>query len=187
MSIPSKDNGFDIEAVAAAPNGRLFLGLRGPVIDGWACILELKIDSALDRDGHLQLCRVTDRHQRKSGAVCRKHFLDLGGAGIRDLCLVGRDLLVLSGPPMRGKGRAEVRLWKNATAARTAQLVKNARLPLLLELPYGKKTNHAEGIEVLGSDAGHWNLLVICDAAQRDRRLAPGTMKARLHRIRKPG
>ena len=35
---PSKDNGFDVEGLAAAPGGRLFLGLRGPVsTDGHAC------------------------------------------------------------------------------------------------------------------------------------------------------
>ena len=31
LSIPSKDNGFDIEGIAVAPGGRVFLGLRGPV------------------------------------------------------------------------------------------------------------------------------------------------------------
>jgi hypothetical protein len=183
MSIPSKDNGFDIEGIAAAPGGRLFLGLRGPVIDGWACILEVRIDGGLDRNGHLKLCRLRGQRGRKSrNDVYRKHFLDLGGAGIRDLCLVDGDLLILSGPPMRGKGRAEVLRWKNATAVTTEHLVKRAQLPVLLDLPYAKKTNHAEGIAVL-TDGGHRQLLVIYDSAKKDRRLRAGAMKATLHRI----
>ena len=40
-SIPSKDNGLDIEGLAIK-DGRLFLGLRGPVLRGWAIILELQ-------------------------------------------------------------------------------------------------------------------------------------------------
>ena len=46
LSIPSKDNGFDIEGLAAAPGGRLFLGLRGPVLNGWACVLEIIVASS---------------------------------------------------------------------------------------------------------------------------------------------
>ena len=60
LSIPSKDNGFDIEGLAAAPNGRLFLGLRGPVLDGWACILEIHVAARLDRNNELTLRKSPD-------------------------------------------------------------------------------------------------------------------------------
>ena len=36
LRVPAKDNGFDIEGLAAAPDGRLFLGLRGPARAGAA-------------------------------------------------------------------------------------------------------------------------------------------------------
>jgi hypothetical protein len=61
-------------------------------------------------------------------------------------------------------------------------LTKRAQLPVLLDLPYAKKTNHAEGIAVL-TDGGHRQLLVIYDSAKKDRRLRAGAMKATLHRI----
>ena len=120
LSIPSKDNGFDIEGLAAAPGGRLFLGLRGPVIDGWACVLEIVVGAHPDRDDELVLRQAagTDPRRRARSARYRKHFLDLEGAGIRDLCLAGRDLLILTGPPMRGKGKAQVRRWRNALAVK---------------------------------------------------------------------
>ena len=38
MGLPSKDNGFDIEGLAVQGN-QVFLGLRGPVLRGWAIIL----------------------------------------------------------------------------------------------------------------------------------------------------
>ena len=134
LTIPSKDNGFDIEGVAAAPRGRLFLGLRGPVIDGLACVLDVELRAHPRRPRELALVRY------------RKHFLDLEGAGIRDLCLAGSDLLLLTGPPMRGKGKATVRVWKGALRARDDSLVKRDRLPELLELPYRQKKDHAEGM-----------------------------------------
>ncbi len=42
--IPSKDNGLDIEGLVADGN-KLFLGLRCPVLRGWAIILELEVKS----------------------------------------------------------------------------------------------------------------------------------------------
>ena len=40
--IPGKDNGFDIEGLAVS-SGRVFIGLRGPVLRGWAVILEVEV------------------------------------------------------------------------------------------------------------------------------------------------
>ena len=48
-------------ALAAAPGGRLFLGLRGPVIDGWACVLEIGSTSIHAGIGELVL-RKLPRH-----------------------------------------------------------------------------------------------------------------------------
>lgn len=42
FSIPGKDNGFDIEGLAVVGK-KIFLGLRGPVLRGWAVILELAL------------------------------------------------------------------------------------------------------------------------------------------------
>jgi hypothetical protein len=172
LALPSKDNGFDIEGVAAVPGGRrLLLGLRGPVIDGWACVLDVELRPRARRPRELAIVRY------------RKHFLDLGGAGIRDLCLAGRDVLVLTGPPMRGKGEATVRLWRDALRARRSSLVRRDRLPTLLELRYREKKDHAEGIAVLGRERDRVALLVLYDSASRKRRPAPAAMSATLHSL----
>ena len=172
LDIPSKDNGFDIEGVAAAPGGRrLLIGLRGPVIDGWACILDLDVALRAGRPRELAL----------SGY--RKHFLDLEGGGIRDLCLAGRDLLILTGPAMRGKGASAVKRWRNALGARTGSLVRRERLPTLLELPYGRTKDHAEGIALVARLGDRATLLVLYDAAGRKRRVAPAALSATLHAV----
>jgi hypothetical protein len=41
LAIPSKDNGFDVEGLVALPP-RLLVGLRGPVLRGWAIVLEIE-------------------------------------------------------------------------------------------------------------------------------------------------
>jgi hypothetical protein len=182
LAIPSKDNGFDVEGLAAAPGGRLFLGLRGPVIDGWACVLELRVRAHRLRDRELTLQKIArDPTADRRSTLFRKHFLDLGGAGIRDLCLAGRDLLLLTGPPMRGKGTAKVRRWRHALSSRGERLLKGADLPTLLEIPYRARKNHAEGIAVLGRAGDRVRLIVIYDSAEGGRTLPPAAMPATVH------
>ena len=184
MSIPSKDNGFDIEGLAAAHGGRLFLGLRGPVLDGWACVLEIRVAAHPDRNRELVLRKIARQSAPSAArATYRKHFLDLDGAGIRDLCFAGRDLLVLTGPPMRGKGTAQVRQWKDALANKGERMLGEKHLPTLLELPYREKKDHAEGIAIVGrKDRRVW-LMVIYDSAGKDRRVPPAGLRATIHEL----
>ena len=187
LAIPSKDNGFDIEGLAAAPDGRLFLGLRGPVIDGWACVLEIRVVGRRGRDDELALRKLARSAAAPSvRALYRRHFLDLGGAGIRDLCLVGRDLLVLTGPPMRGEGKSQVRRWRNALATRGERMLRDDDLPTLLELPYREKKDHAEAITVVGRRRDRLLVLVIHDSAARHRRVPPAGMRATVHALAIP-
>lgn len=187
LSIPSKDNGFDIEGLAAAPDGRVWLGLRGPVIDGWACIVEIRPVEHRRRADELVLGRVErGRGASRGRQLYRKHFVDLDGGGIRDLCFSGRDLLILSGPPMRGKGASRVRVWKNALSVKRETIVRGEQMPTLLELPYREKKNHAEGIAVLGRKRANVALLVVYDSAERDPRVPPAAMTAVLHSLTMP-
>ena len=184
LSIPSKDNGFDIEGLAAAPNGRLFLGLRGPVLDGWACILEIHVAAQLDRNNELTLRKIARSSTTAPVQVpYRKHFLDFGGSGVRDLCCAGRDLLILTGPPMRGKGPSKVRRWKDALGTNGETILRGKQLPTLLELPYRAKKDHAEGITIMARKDGRIWLMVIYDSVGKDRRVPPAGMWATLHEL----
>ncbi len=187
LSIPSKDNGFDIEGLAAAPGGRLFLGLRGPVLDGWACVLEIQVAAHPARSGELVLRKIARQAAADPArGLYRKHFLDLAGAGVRDLCFAGRDLLILTGPPMRGKGTTQVRQWKDAIANRGERLLRGKQLPTLLELPYREKKDHAEAMTIVRREDHRLWLLVIYDSAAKDRRVPPAGMRATLHELSLP-
>lgn len=163
--IPSKDNGLDIEGLAIASNNRLFLGLRGPVLRGWAMILEIQVTEF--EPGVLVLQEMTDK-----GAKYKKHFLNLNGLGIRELCLQGEDLIILAGPTMDLEGEMQVFRWKNAlddSGNNIHEQDKDSLFPLF-DLPFTVGFDHAEGL-ALYSCWGEKNSLMVFYDSPRDRRL----------------
>lgn len=167
MAMPAKENGFDIEGLAVRGE-RVFLGLRGPVLRGWATILELAVRGSKRADGRLKLRRIGP-----DGARYRKHFLDLDGLGVRELELDGEDLLVLAGPTMDLDGPVALFRWPGALKAeRQTGLVTRDRLRRVLDLPFGTGCDHPEGIALRrdGAAAGRpAELLVVHDSPAPER------------------
>ncbi|PRW62854.1 DUF3616 domain-containing protein [Actinopolyspora mortivallis] len=159
LRIPAKENGFDVEGVAV--KGRhLLLGLRGPVLRGWAVVLEIAPLEG-SRPGELVL-------DRFGGSRYRKHFLDLGGLGVRDLCPQGDDLLVLAGPTMELDGPVRVHRWKDALHTEEPSVLRAESLPVEVELPHGEGDDHAEGISVVSEPDGD-KLFVVYDSPAEHR------------------
>ncbi|HMQ33900.1 MAG TPA: DUF3616 domain-containing protein, partial [Chloroflexaceae bacterium] len=152
LSFPlgDKENGFNIEGLAARGN-RLFLGLRGPVLDGWAILLELEL--AEGQPGVLTL-------QQADGWArpYRKHFLNLDGLGIRELQLHGDDLLILAGPTMHVEGAMQLYRLNDALGHDDDSLSSRDTGDLcpVFDLPFTIGADHAEGLACLpclGADA----------------------------------
>jgi hypothetical protein len=162
LNIPSKDNGIDIEGLAVSTH-KIFIGLRGPVLRGWASILELEFEVV--NDSTIELKKIGSE-----GQLYKKHFLQLGGLGIRDLIVDDRDLLILAGPTMDLDGPVEVFRWNNAIDSSEETLTwKGAgNLESLLKVPYGQGEDHAEGITFLSSTTK--NLMVIYDSPSNTRK-----------------
>ncbi|WP_372241940.1 DUF3616 domain-containing protein [Pseudomonas sp. C2B4] len=158
FAIPGKDNGFDIEGLALTGK-RLFIGLRGPVLRGWAVILEIQPQEDEDDPHTLKLT--------KFGEDCRlyrKHFLQLDGLGIRDLCMEGDDLLILAGPTMDLDGPVTVSRWVNAVQTKGDSVVFREGLSKVLDVPFGKRGDHAEGMTLFSSgDGAEPQLLLVYD------------------------
>lgn len=171
IGLPGKENGFDIEGLAVAGD-RLFLGLRGPVLRGWAIVLELQL---ADDGDCLRLVPLAG-HKRKR---VRKHFLQLRGLGIRDLFLAGDDLLVLAGPTMGLDGPTRVLRWRGAGRCDTASVVEAGELETVMELPFGQGCDHAEGIALLQERAGATPaLLVVYDSPAPARQVGASGLRA---------
>jgi hypothetical protein len=176
LCIPGKDNGLDVEGLAVGPE-RVFVGLRGPVLRGWAVVLGLRVEAHATDPSLLRLRRL-DPHDRKYD----KHFLDLRGLGVRELCVDGDDLLVLAGPSMVLDGRAAVFRWRGGARAEGDSLVRPPTLEHLLELPYGvggdEGVEHPEGLAIVTRPDGRRGLLVVYDAPHAARHTGPDAVTA---------
>jgi len=172
LAIPGKDNGFDIEGIALAGE-RVLLGLRGPVLRGWAAIVEVApVDDG--EEGWLRLAPLDDE-----GALYRKHFLDLNGLGIRDLCVQGKDLLILAGPTMDLDGPVALLRWPGGARPDKASVVGQDTLEHVLALPFGQGVDHPEGISLFSSQDGREEgLLVVHDSASPSRQIGDSTLVA---------
>ncbi|UOQ78771.1 DUF3616 domain-containing protein [Hymenobacter sp. 5516J-16] len=158
LDIPGKDNGFDIEGLAAAPDGRLFVGLRGPVLRGWAMVLEVLPRE--DKHGRLRLSELPGATE----LYYKKHFLALGGMGVRELRQCGPDLLLLAGPTMDLDGTIAVYRWPEALRCPQDSLVGPDKLERLFDVPHGfgptASQDKAEGMALLDSE----HVLIVFDS-----------------------
>lgn len=178
LAIPSKDNGLDIEGLAVHGDS-LYVGLRGPVLRGWAVVLEvLPVPDPADPT-RLLLGAFPD------GMRHRKHLLDLGGLGVRDMCPDGHDMLVLAGPSMALSGPVRVYRWHGAAHSETSRVIRGAELTVETEIAHGTGEDHAEGITLLADDA-EARLLVVYDSPSGRRRPTPESVLADRVRIGQP-
>jgi hypothetical protein len=159
MGLPDKENGLDIEGLAAKGDA-LFLGLRGPVIRGHAVILQIALE---DAKSGLKLACIGARR-----APYRKFFLDLGGLGIRDLTMEGEDLIVIAGPTMGLTGPWAVWRWKKALGARREGLVDSEALKLVSGLDFAGP-ERPEGITRFLHPDGRRGWLVVYDGPAKSR------------------
>lgn len=176
LALPSKDNGLDIEGLAVRDD-RLFLGLRGPVLRGWALILQCRWKI---KDDALSLGKVNGERRYLI------HALDLGGLGIRDLATEpdSDDLWILAGPTMAQDGPMRVFRWRDGLLAREEQAIGRDRLDWCLDLPVGRSADHPEGIALVRQAALEPSrLLVVYDSPATGRLVDERHYRADLFRL----
>jgi len=152
--IPSKENGLDIEGLAVSGN-RIFAGLRGPVLRGWAVVLEFEWEDAAP--GVLAL-----------STPLKKHFLQLDGLGVRELAIRGKDLYILAGPTMDLDGPVFLYRWPNALENSEEALLWRKELQKVLDIPYGTGKDagrdHAEGIALIEQSGAPPDVMICYDS-----------------------
>jgi hypothetical protein len=163
LSVPGKDNGFDIEGLAVADD-RVFLGLRGPVLHGWAMILELCVE--FNEPSRLVLKNIGPGNREY-----KKHFIELNGLGIRDLCIDGNDILILAGPTMNLDGPIAVFRWENALISTEAgeTCVFSGEVRPVRGIPNGMGNDHAEGMTLVPASASPQKVLIVYDSPADER------------------
>jgi hypothetical protein len=173
LDIPGKDNGIDFEGVVVVGN-RLFIGLRGPVLRGWAMIMELELEEEAHDPSTLMMKEIGS-----DGLPYRKHFLHMGGLGIRDLTIDGEDILILAGPTMDLDGPVRVLRWPKGTQAKEEQMIFEEGLTPVLDVPFGHGCDHAEGMTFFAPDGkGAKSLLVVYDSPSTERKVGTNDIRA---------
>jgi hypothetical protein len=105
----------------------------------------------------------------------RKHFVYLNGLGIRDLCLDGKDLIILAGPTMALEGLTQVFRLKDCLETQKPSIYgkESDQLDLLFTLPFTIGSDHAEGMALMPCLGQPKALLVVYDSPAPARRPAP--------------
>jgi hypothetical protein len=160
---------------------------------GIAVLLEIQLEPAGSggKSDRLDLTPIgPDVKSGKDGpvtrALYRRHFIDLAGNGVRDLCWDGDHLLILAGPTTDLDATPALFVWKNAAKAMNApagadehfhwlpvkekpngdvDLVKNSYFSGWRQPETGK--DHAESIAF--RDGGSRELLIAYDSPTDDR------------------
>jgi hypothetical protein len=175
MDIPGKDNGFDIEGLAIAGE-RVFIGLRGPVLRGWAIILELSFNP--DAGSHLELKDIG-----LGGRLYRKHFLQLKGLGLRDMFFAGTDLIMLAGPTMDLDGPTAVLKWEGAANSNSDSIIRSSDLRMLFTVPHGDGNDHAEGMTMMPADGTPARVFIVYDSPANHRIVGGNSVRADVFRL----
>ncbi|MEM8681407.1 MAG: DUF3616 domain-containing protein, partial [Planctomycetota bacterium] len=130
-AIPSKENGIDIEGIAAY-DGRLYIGFRGPVLrENWVPVLVTRFDDIVGQ------------------ATLR--YVNLGGLGIRDMVAVDDQcLLLIAGPVGDGPGGYHLYRWNGGDCV-PGQNGARGVVEHIAEIPTTGEAK-AEGLTLLESD-----------------------------------
>ena len=141
-SIPSKENGIDIEGIAVK-DGLIYLGFRDPVLrDGFAPVMRFDFDQP---ESSYQLL-----------------FLNLEGRGIRDMAAVSTGFLMLTGPVGDEPRSYRIYHWDGRDCIPGTDKKQQGKVTLLAEVdpPAGGK---AEGIAVINETAELYNVIALFD------------------------
>jgi hypothetical protein len=106
---PKKLNGFNIEGLAATPDGTLLIGFRNPIPKGKALLVPLKNPG--------------DVINGAKPVFDKPITLDLGGLGIRDICYSEDGYLIVAGP--YDKGICKLYFWDGKPESAPVEVLKS--------------------------------------------------------------
>ena len=147
--IPSKENGIDIEGIAAK-DGWLYVGFRGPVLRGnFVPVMKLKFDDP-----------------EKTNELL---YVQLGGRGIRDITKVSDGFLILAGPVGDGGDSYQLYYWDGESVIPGKDLKdgEQGRIHLLGDITSPEK-GKAEGVAVLREEETGYQLILAYDSAENN-------------------
>jgi hypothetical protein len=142
VDIPSKENGIDIEGIAATEK-HLYVGFRGPVLRGnYAPVMVLDFDAPDDYE---------------------LRFVKLGGRGIRDIAAVKDGFLLIAGPVGDGDSSFLLCYWNGKDCLEGTD-GKGGKVKVLGRLP--SKPGKPEGLAVIKETDAQCSLMLVSDGVK---------------------
>jgi hypothetical protein len=145
--IPSKENGIDIEGIAAHGD-KIYVGFRGPVLrENWVPVMVTEFDDPIEQ--------------------AELRFVNLGGLGIRDIVALDDKLfLLIAGPMGDGPGGYHIYSWNGLDCIPGKNGAKGA-VRHLGQIPTDRDAK-AEGIALLPNDRDDsLRILIVFDGPER--------------------
>jgi hypothetical protein len=143
ITIPSKENGIDIEGIAVKED-KLYLGFRSPILrDNYVPVLIVKFED-LKKEDYYQIS-----------------YVNLNGNGIRDLTAVEKGFLILSGSGGDGISPYQLYFWDGKDSIPGTDK-EPTTLKLLGEIPAPEGAK-AEGMTVMKETDSAYKILVVYD------------------------
>lgn len=140
VPIASKENGIDIEGLAAK-DGKLYFGFRGPVLrDNWCPVLVAEFD--------------------KLQETAELRYVQLGGRGIRDIAPVRGGFLILAGPAGSAELAFQIYHWDGRSGLAAKEGVGKAAL---IDSVHAGAKHKPEGLAVLKETGQATELLILHD------------------------
>jgi hypothetical protein len=120
----------------------------------------------------------------EQGQPYKKHFLDLNGMGIRELCIHDGDLIILAGPTMALEGAMRIFRLRDVldNPKTTIHSQESGQVEVLFDLPFRFGTDHAEGMTIFPC-FGEEALLIVYDSPDSNRRPELNTVFADVFRL----
>ena len=120
LPIPGKDNGLDVEGIAVIGD-RVYLGLRGPVLRGWAVVLELRPHADPDDPNRLGCVGFADG--RRTASTCSTSTGSASATSAR----TATTCWCWPGPSMDLDGPVRVYRWRGAATAESRRWCATTR------------------------------------------------------------
>ncbi|MES2324409.1 MAG: DUF3616 domain-containing protein [Pseudomonadota bacterium] len=137
QKMPEAEGAFNIEGLAATPDGALLIGMRNPAPRGMALVVPL-----------LNPAEVVEGHKARFGEAME---LDLGGRAIRSMELVGLAYMIVAGPAA-DHGDFALYSWSGDGKEQPVQLLHEdfgqVRPEALFAIPGTRK------VQILSDDGG---------------------------------
>lgn len=163
QNIPSKENGIDIEGIAADGDETLYVGLRGPVLRGGYVPVPV-------------ISLTPDKSESKLRPKLKEmKFVHLDGLGIRDIARPrgGSDFFILAGPVGDGPGGYRLYRWDGEDCVPGKDKPKaRAHVQFLCGIPPPRRFSDsekaqvkAEGLAIVNPSLEALEIVVVYDGA----------------------